>query len=187
MCKMAIKYYPTNYARFILTLGVRSGPRRRVRNVTITLNTSNPDVDIKTVVEDIEKLSHGRAVALKKYCGRFFTDVSCALKVEPSSSLQGMAVMSAGTNIKEKAFLNIPWLLENTTILQLENFAESVPFGVLLRNDKMEGGLAEPDTAMPAGTCKYSKIGKMNPEPDQAEIGDFDDDAGADGILGSAA
>lgn len=181
---MALKYYPSNYGRFVITLGVKSGHRNRVRNVTVTIKDEDPASKIKQVAEEIETYTHGRIVSIRQSLGRFTNDVSSALRVEPSALLQGVACCSAGQNIKEKAFLIVPWLRDDKTPLQWETFVESIPMALLKPVDTVTNGSADPDQVLDAGTVKFSKISKMNPEPDMAEIGDVDGDQGADGIGG---
>lgn len=181
---MSVKFFPTNYGHYIVTLAVKQGYRMRFRNVHLKITNADPDSVAKTLAEDIERQSHGRMYAFKKVMGREFTDRSSAYKPEPTSPIMGMGVLSAGKHIKEKVFINVPWVLESITPTAFSNWVETIPGAILESVNTTTGGVANPDNVVPANASKFGRLDIMNPEPDQEEIGDVDSDEGTDGILG---
>lgn len=181
---MSVKFYPPNYGHYILTLAVKQGYRMRFRNVHLKITNADPDGTARILAEDVERQSHGRLYAFKKVMGREFSDVSSAYKPEPSSPIMGMGVLSAGKHIKEKVFINVPWVVETLTPTAFSQWVETIPGAVLQQVNSTTGGVHNPDEVIPANASKFGRLDIMNPEPDQAEVGDVDSDEGADGALG---
>lgn len=181
---MSVKFFPATYGHYIVTLAVKQGYRMRFRNVHLKITAADPDGTAKVLAEDIERQSHGRMYALKKVMGREFSDASSAYKPEPTSPIMGMGVLSAGKHIKEKVFVNVPWVREEITPTAFSNWVETIPGAILEQRNTVTGGVADLDNVIPANASKFGRLDIMNPEPDQAEVGDVDSDEGADGILG---
>lgn len=181
---MSVKFFPNTYGHYIVTLAVRVGYRMRFRNVHLRIHGTDPDATARILAEDIEKKSLGRMFAFKKVMGREFSDASSPYNPEPTQPVMGMGVLSAGKAIKEKVFVNVPWIRDGIDPKTFSNWIETIPGAILQHRNTTTGGVADDDVVIPANASKFGRLDIMSPEADLAEIGDVDADQGADKILG---
>lgn len=184
---MSVKRFPPNFGLYVVTLAVKaSGGRRRVRNIKFGISSNNPDTDAFDVIEQIKMMSLGRPISIRKSLGRAFLDVSGALQTEPEEPYRAQVLLQSEEDPKYKTFLNVPWVLNTTSVQTIKDSFSGQPFARLQLVNTVTSGVADPDIPVFTKNIRWADVGQRLQEEPMDEKGDDEGDSNSgypDGII----
>lgn len=183
---MSLKRFPATFGLYVITLAVKSGGRRRVRNIKYGISSPNPDTDAFDVLEQIKAMSLGRVISIRKSLGRAFLDASGALQQEPVEPYRAQCLLQSDEDPKYKTFLNIPWIQSTTSVQDVKDSFSGQPFARLQLVNTVTSGVADPDIPILTKVVRWADVGQLLQEEPMEEKGDDDNDSASgypDGII----
>lgn len=124
---------PQFYARFVGTFGVKCGNKVKTRRVRFSSASTTSLLDMllqgMRVIEGVDRCSMGQLMSLSMTLGHYVNDEK--IEAEPERSRHAFVIHTSSIAKKRIHKLEIPWLKEKTSDLDVENVVSGTDFGNL--------------------------------------------------------